>query len=287
MLMVQEKKIVFYFSGTGNSFKLAEDIAGLIGAKTLNIAPLLETKSVMLKSETIGFVFPVYDFKAPEVMNQFVSQLKGIESSYLFAICNYGIAPSKTLNKFQKELQKVDGTLDLGVSFQMPHNGIGSGNFSVKRHQQMLVNWEQAKSKIANKINEHKKDGIEKSKPLEAMKVFLFQGVLFKSIPTFTKLLTKVAFHGWDALAYTANENCNGCGICEKICPVHNIHMENGKPIWGDHCANCFACLQWCPKQAITLGNTNLNILRYHHPDVVLEDLLKRNKPLNDNEAHE
>ncbi|MEA1883401.1 MAG: EFR1 family ferrodoxin [Thermotogota bacterium] len=115
----------------------------------------------------------------------------------------------------------------------------------------MFAYWEQEKTKITKKIMEHKKDGIEKGKPLESMKVFLFQGVLFKSIPTFSKLLTKVASHGWNALAYTANENCNGCAICEKICPVHNIHMENGKPIWGDHCANCFACLQWCPQQLL------------------------------------
>lgn len=131
------------------------------------------------------------------------------------------------MNKFRKEIQKVGGTLDPGLSFQMPHNGIGSGNFSVKRHHQMLAHWEQARLKNSKKIMEHEKDGIEKSNPLESMKGFLFQGILFKSIHTFTKLLTKVAFHGWDALAYMANENCNGCGICERFCPVHNIHTEN------------------------------------------------------------
>jgi len=282
MLTISEKKVIFYFSGTGNSLKMADDIAELIDAKIMNIAPLLEKKSVMMESETIGFVFPVYDFKAPEVVTEFVGKLKGIESQYIFAICNYGIAPSKSLKRFQAEIEKVGGTLSLGLSFQMPHNGIGSGNFSITRHQEMFTYWEQEKTKIAKKIMEHEKDGIEKSKPFESMKVFLFQGVLFKSIPTFTKLLSKVAFHGWDALAYTANEKCNSCGICEKICPVHNIHMENGKPIWEDHCANCFACLQWCPQQAITLGNVNLNILNYHQPDVTLEDFLNRNKSLSD-----
>jgi len=32
-----------------------EDIAELIDSKTMNIAPLLEKKRLMLKSETIGF----------------------------------------------------------------------------------------------------------------------------------------------------------------------------------------------------------------------------------------
>jgi len=60
------------------------------------------------------------------------------------------------LNKFQEELQKVAGTLGLGVSFQMPHNGIGSGNFSVKRQQKIFAYWEQEKTKIAKNIKEHK-----------------------------------------------------------------------------------------------------------------------------------
>jgi len=72
----------------------------------------------------------------------------------------------------------------------------------------------------------------------------LIQGIFFKMVPTFTRMLTKVAFHGWDSLAYTTNEKCNVCGVCKKICPVHNIHLENGHPIWEDHCVYCFACFQ-------------------------------------------
>ena len=55
MNIISEKKIIFYFSGTGNSLKIADDMAGLIDAKIMNIAPLLEKKRLMLKSETIGF----------------------------------------------------------------------------------------------------------------------------------------------------------------------------------------------------------------------------------------
>jgi len=27
--------------------------------------------------------------------------------------------------------------------------------------------------------------------------------------------------------------------------------MFDGRPVWQHHCEQCFACLQWCPKEAI------------------------------------
>ncbi|NMB58820.1 MAG: 4Fe-4S binding protein, partial [Chloroflexi bacterium] len=74
--------------------------------------------------------------------------------------------------------------------------------------------------------------------------------------------------------AFTVDDSCTGCGTCEKICPVDDIQLVNGRPIWQHHCEQCFACLQWCPSQAIQFRNNTAGQKRYHHPRVSLHDMI-------------
>ena len=73
---------------------------------------------------------------------------------------------------------------------------------------------------------------------------------------------------------FNATDKCNGCGMCEKICPVGNIKQANKKVTWGDHCTHCLACFHWCPQTAIEIGKKSANIARYHHPDIILKDMI-------------
>jgi flavodoxin len=58
---------------------------------------------------------------------------------------------------------------------------------------------------------------------------------------------------------------------------IFNIELVANKPSWSSHCAGCFACFHWCPKEAIQLGNMNLNLKKYHHPDIKISDMMKQN----------
>jgi len=71
------------------------------------------------------------------------------------------------------------------------------------------------------------------------------------------------------------DDKCNACEICHKICPVGNIAMDAGKPIWNHRCTQCFACLQWCPQEAIQYGKKTPRYERYHHPEILLKDMLQ------------
>ena len=79
--------------------------------------------------------------------------------------------------------------------------------------------------------------------------------------------------HGSDT-AFWADDKCNSCGICRKVCPVANIEMEKGRPVWPHHCEQCMACLQWCPQEAIQSGKRTPGRARYHHPDVTAKDFM-------------
>jgi ferredoxin len=76
-------------------------------------------------------------------------------------------------------------------------------------------------------------------------------------------------------MGFRYNEKCNGCGICANICPTDNIKLVDKKPVWQHHCESCYACFQWCPREAIG-GDTPRYEKKYHHPAVNLKDMLIR-----------
>ena len=95
-----------------------------------------------------------------------------------------------------------------------------------------------------------------------------------KMLPAAFKLLFHILTKGIDSLALVAADNCISCKTCQKICSVKNIEMREGKPNWLKHCAGCFACFHWCPKNAISMGGHNMDMKQYHHPQVKLIDMM-------------
>ena len=63
---------------------------------------------------------------------------------------------------------------------------------------------------------------------------------------------------------FTADNRCVGCGKCVAICPLNNIRLADGKPVWGKNCTHCMACIAYCPTEAIEYGKKSVGKPRYH-----------------------
>ncbi|MDD4097061.1 MAG: EFR1 family ferrodoxin [Oscillospiraceae bacterium] len=77
---------------------------------------------------------------------------------------------------------------------------------------------------------------------------------------------------------FCAEENCTGCGLCEKVCLSGKIKMIDGKPVWDKkvNCYFCFACIHYCPVKAIQIkGSKSKERGRYHHSDVSAAEIMK------------
>jgi ferredoxin/flavodoxin len=263
---------IYYFSGTGNSLAVARDIAERLNAKLIPIASVMDHKTISSEADGIGVVFPIYDFKPPLIVENFIRKLKNIDSTYLFAVCTYGITPSRSLLYLSKVIQSCGGNLSGGFSVSMPHNGIGSRALTSAQHERMVENWKSKLEELFEYVHTGKKGKIESS----SLFFTLFQPKFIRMVPSLLKFLRQVLLKGSKSLAFTSSTACDGCRICERICPVNNIEIVRNRPVWSDHCTSCFACLHWCPKEAIRLGGRDMDIRIYHHPDVKISDMMRQ-----------
>ncbi|MBP7174893.1 MAG: EFR1 family ferrodoxin [Thermoclostridium sp.] len=253
--------MIFYFSGTGNSLYAAKTIARAQNEQLASIADEYDrTKATfeyeVRENELLGFVYPVYAWAPPKIVMDFISHLKiSGGKPFVFNVSVCGDEEGKTTAVLQKKLVKSGLQLESSFSLVMPNNYIVGFDTDPKELElKKLQNAEQRLEHI-NEVLSQRKQGITelKSGKLGWTKTYLVN-------PLFNQFARNPRY-------FYATEKCNGCGLCERICPVHTITVEQ-KPTWGKHCTQCLGCINRCPVQAIQYAKATVTKGRYVHPDL-------------------
>ncbi len=252
--------MIFYFSGTGNSLYAARTIARAQNEQLVSIAKECYDKTSfeyeVRENELLGFVYPIYAWAPPKLVMDFISNLDiSGEKPYVFSVSVCGDEEGKSTTVFQKSLAKRGLKLESAFSLVMPNNYIVGFDADPKELElKKLQNAEQRLQHI-NEVLAQRKQGIMelKSGKLGWAKTYLTN-------PLFNKFARNPRY-------FYATEQCNGCGLCERICPVHTITVEQ-RPTWGKHCTQCLACINRCPVQAIQFTKATVSKRRYVHPDL-------------------
>jgi Pyruvate/2-oxoacid:ferredoxin oxidoreductase delta subunit len=259
------KMQLFVYTGTGNSLWVARKLSLELANTTLAFMPYLSTDFVV-EADRVGIIFPVHIWGLPIRVIQFINHLQPKPETYFFALAVNAGQTAATLLQLKKLMSTRRLSLAVGYSIIMPSNYIPwGGPGPTDTQQRFFMEAEEKVKAIAGPVLRGERKKVERGP--------LWQNILFSWIYQMSfRQVHKLDKNFWP------DDKCNSCGICSKVCPANNIEMINEKPAWLHRCEQCMACLQWCPQEAIQYGKKTVKYMRYHHPEVTLEDMLEQAK---------
>ena len=260
------KTKIYYFSGTGNSLWLAKELKNILTKDTelFSIADYKYMESIEIDTNVLGFVFPVYFHSIPGMVKEFIgkAQIKG--NPYIFAVAACNAVPGHAIFVVDKLLSKKGFRLSAGYKVDMPGISVVDGYLTSKEvNFQRLVASKSIIVDIAATISNQLPTAPQGDNSVKSHLANLFMTLAAN------KLLNPKLFY--------CTENCTSCNTCSKVCPADNITMSTDrKPLWGNNCQHCLACLHWCPQAAVELGTHSPGKVRFQHPCIEVTEMFKR-----------
>ncbi|MFX0071984.1 MAG: EFR1 family ferrodoxin, partial [Candidatus Hermodarchaeota archaeon] len=117
---------IYYFTGTGNSLKVAKDLAQkLEECELIPIAKVWQTEDLESTSINIGFIFPLYYSGMPKIVYDFINKIDLNKSNYFFTVVTSAEDIIEfPLQQLAKILKTKGKTLNAGFVINMPNNFI-------------------------------------------------------------------------------------------------------------------------------------------------------------------
>ena len=245
--------MILYFSGTGNSNYVAKRIADALGDALVNLNDRIKASdtSSVETDERVIIVTPTYAWRIPRVVRDWLlkTELHGAKNVWFVMTCGSEIGNA---DKYNRELCAEKAISCMGTAqIVMPENYIAM--FSAPQADEAREIVAKAEPNIDCVIA-----SIQSNQPFAPTRNNLYDRLMSDPVnPIFYKSFVK-------ADTFTASEACIGCGQCAKRCPINNVTLKDGKPVWGKACTHCMACICYCPVSAIEYGKKSVGQPRYH-----------------------
>ena len=249
---------ICYFSGTGNTLWSAKKIAEKIGGECdlINVGAEAQKADINIEADAVVLLFPAYAYGAPLVFHDFV-QRAVFKTPYIAVFVTFGTSPGGALAEINRLLNKKNtGAAYFGRIPSVENYIAIFGPQKEKTIEKRLQLQRTATEEAARCVIERRTNRINTFRPFS-----VFVSMLFSiGLKVFYK-------------RYRLTADCDGCEICEKLCPVSAIVMRDKKPVFTRKCEHCQGCLNWCPRGAILFGRIKSGTPRYHHPELSINDM--------------
>lgn len=247
--------MIVYFTATGNSRYCAQMLAEKLDDVCLDAFQFIRggIAAEVASEKPWVFVSPVYSWKISRIFADFIrrSSFSGSRDAYFILTCgsDMGNAAPKNREICREKGLRCRGTFPV----VMPENYIAM--FDVPDTAQALKIIEAAGPAVercAAWIRAGEDFPVPKAGVLDHLKSGIVNWAFYRF-----QVKTK---------PFTVSDTCIGCGKCAAVCPLGNISMREGKPVWDKCCTHCMACICACPVEAIEYGKVSRGKPRYQCP---------------------
>lgn len=238
--------MILYFSATGNTEYIAMELAKRLDDDCINLLDRIKNKDHTVLHSEKPFIIcaPVYVCEMPRFMSSYLKKqtFSGNQNVYfIFTSGGYcGISGPLAKSMFKKKKMNYLGHAE----FKMPRNYVANTAYPMLSPEEIKERIQLSCKKIDSVVSD-----IQAGRKLTARHVYLFE--ILVTLP-FNPVWSKYKLRAKD---FYSTDKCVGCGKCAKLCPLNNITLEAKKPVWGEACSHCMACIGNCPVEAIEYGN--------------------------------
>ncbi|MGL4363277.1 MAG: EFR1 family ferrodoxin [Cellulosilyticaceae bacterium] len=252
-----KKAVIFYFSGTGNTWWVAKRIGQKLKDEYMKIrtcsieqVSVEEANELISVSDVVGFGYPVYCSDIPELMKTFMQSLNIESVKKTFVFCTQESFSGDGTRVATEFLEKTQFDIKYTMHIKMPNNITSaisplSYNYTPKEQNEILKKADERIGKFVYYILEDIPGTVGFTKVAKAL------GSVQR---TPYRKLYKYAKH-----MITFTNKCTHCGYCEKLCPVDNIEITKNGNLTYNKCIQCMRCYNYCPNTAIRIFGVEHN----------------------------
>ena len=212
------KRLVFFFSATGNSLYVVRELAGENG-KVLSIPQLMKKKQFDFEADEIGFVFPLYMHIAPYLVQQFIDQAH-LKADYFFTVITFGARDLSAVELWETVAEKAGYHFDYLNTIKMVDNWLH--HFDMNEQKAIDKHIPEQLEAIKEAINERRKWWRPVSDEERATHAYAYHA---SGLDQYQGFRFHSEFH------FVVTDACIRCGICTKVCPVQALSKPGeGEP---------------------------------------------------------
>lgn len=255
--------MIVCFSGNGNSRLVASRLAGALG-DTLYImkgVPPMGLDSVRCADDCVVWVMPVHSWGIPVAVAKSIAMTPAGAFApggrhYLVLTCGDDCGHSH--RQWRRAVAEKGWHAAAAWTVMMPNTYVLLPGFDVDAPEVSKAKLEAMPARvdaIAAAISQDT-DARAADDVVEGSLPGLKSAVVY---PLFSRFDIRPAL-------FRASDACVGCGRCSAVCPLGNIVMADGKPVWGGDCTQCLGCYNCCPQGAISYGRRTRGKGRWFAP---------------------